>query len=80
MAYPLCKLPGVGDGGREKDIVNIVRKKNDGLLPNNSSLCKTKLNFGWEYFVWEKKKGKRVDKDGIRTHACRAQWISSPSP
>ena len=20
------------------------------------------------------------DEDGIRTHACRAQWISSPSP
>uniref|UniRef100_A0A0E9Q2A5 Uncharacterized protein n=1 Tax=Anguilla anguilla TaxID=7936 RepID=A0A0E9Q2A5_ANGAN len=21
-----------------------------------------------------------IDEDGIRTHACRAQWISSPSP
>ncbi len=21
-----------------------------------------------------------TDEDGIRTHACRAQWISSPSP
>ena len=25
-------------------------------------------------------KKKKSDKDGIRTHACRAQWISSPSP
>ena len=23
---------------------------------------------------------KTSDEDGIRTHACRAQWISSPSP
>ena len=23
---------------------------------------------------------KDSDEDGIRTHACRAQWISSPSP
>ena len=23
---------------------------------------------------------KGIDEDGIRTHACRAQWISSPSP
>ena len=25
-------------------------------------------------------KEKENDGDGIRTHACRAQWISSPSP
>ena len=25
-------------------------------------------------------KKKVSDEDGIRTHACRAQWISSPSP
>ena len=23
---------------------------------------------------------KNVDEDGIRTHACRAHWISSPTP
>ena len=22
----------------------------------------------------------QIDEDGIRTHACTAQWISSPSP
>ena len=21
-----------------------------------------------------------IDEDGIRTHACRAHWISSPTP
>ena len=27
------------------------------------------------------KKAKRIsDEDGIRTHACRAHWISSPTP
>ena len=26
------------------------------------------------------KKEKVSDEDGIRTHACIAQWISSPSP
>ena len=26
------------------------------------------------------KKSTSLDEDGIRTHACRAQWISSPSP
>ena len=50
MAYPLGKLPGIGDGGREKHVVNIVRKKNDCLLPNNSSL-------------WETKYGKRKNLD-----------------
>ena len=50
MAYPLCKLPGIGDGGREKDVVNVVRKKNDCLFPNNSSL-------------WETKYGKRKNLD-----------------
>ena len=24
--------------------------------------------------------GKKYDEGGIRTHACRAQWISNPSP
>ena len=28
----------------------------------------------------KKRKKKKIDEDGIRTHACRAQWISSPSP
>ena len=23
---------------------------------------------------------KKIDEDGIRTHACRAHWISSPTP
>ena len=30
-------------------------------------------------FLWKWKK-KLIDEDGIRTHAGRAQWISSPSP
>ena len=25
-------------------------------------------------------KRKFLDEDGIRTHACRAHWISSPTP
>ena len=29
---------------------------------------------------WKKRRKKKYDEDGIRTHACRAQWISSPSP
>ena len=28
--------------------------------------------------VWKKKR--LPDEDGIRTHACRAHWISSPTP
>ena len=38
MAYPLSKLSGIGDGSRKKDIMNVVRKKNDGFFPNNTSL------------------------------------------
>ena len=31
--------------------------------------------------VYNKKKLKyQHDEDGIRTHACRAHWISSPTP
>ena len=65
MTDPFCKLSSIGDCGREKDVVNIVWQKNDSLFPNHTSLYSIK---------------KKNDKDGIRTHACRAQWISSPSP
>ena len=38
MADPFSKLSSIGDSGREKDIVNVVRQKNDGLFPNHTSL------------------------------------------
>lgn len=36
----------------------------------------------WEVGQKKEREDKRFapDEDGIRTHACRAQWISSPSP
>lgn len=41
MTDPLGKLLCVGNGGRQEDIMNIVRKKDDGLFPNHTSLWKT---------------------------------------
>ena len=41
-----------------------------------------KIQQGWDsnLHVQNTMDKKNLDKDGIRTHACRAQWISSPSP
>ena len=48
------------------------------------TLIKGKIRLDFEYFVsiiffWSLNE-KKNDKDGIRTHACRAHWISSPTP
>ena len=40
MTDPLSKLCGVGDGGRQKDVMNIVWQQDDCFLPHNASLCK----------------------------------------
>ena len=32
------------------------------------------------FWLLAKNLSKSVDEDGIRTHACRAHWISSPTP
>ena len=39
VADPLCKLQRVGNGGGEEDVVDVVRQKNDGLFPDNATLC-----------------------------------------
>ena len=33
MADPLGELLGIGDGGWQEDVVDIVRQEDDGLLP-----------------------------------------------
>ena len=48
------------------------------------TLIKGKIRLDFEYFVsiiffWSLNE-KKNDEDGIRTHACRAHWISSPTP
>lgn len=43
MANPLSKLSGIGDGGWQEDVMHIVRKKNDGLLPHHTALWKSKI-------------------------------------
>ena len=48
------------------------------------TLIKGKIRLDFEYFVsiiffWCHNE-KKNDEDGIRTHACRAHWISSPTP
>ena len=79
MAYPLCKLPGVGDGGRQKHIVNVVRKKNDSLLPNYSSLWGNKkivYLLGWGIYLEKKVKYStrmgfeptRAEHNGLAVH------------
>ena len=35
---PFGKLSGVGDGGGQEDVVDIVRKQDDGLLPDDAAL------------------------------------------
>ena len=46
--------------------------KNENIYLKEENISK-KRNRG------EKEK-KLCDEDGIRTHACRAHWISSPTP
>ena len=71
-------------------------KKREGLLPKPLYPAQQLIDWEWrlrdEYGAWnDKKRGKGVmlwkewgvkinDEDGIRTHACRAHWISSPTP
>lgn len=38
MANPLSKLSGIGNGGWQEDVMHVIRKKNDGLLPHNTTL------------------------------------------
>lgn len=38
MANPLSKLSGIGDGGWQEDVMHVIWKKNDGLLPHNTAL------------------------------------------
>ena len=38
LAYPLCKLIGIGDGGRQEHIIDFVWEKDDGLLPHHTPL------------------------------------------
>ena len=40
---PLRKLPCVGDGGRQEDVVDVIGEQDDGLLPHNPSLWERKL-------------------------------------
>ena len=40
---PLCELPGVGDGGRQEDVVDVIGEQDDGLFPHNPSLWGRKL-------------------------------------
>ena len=65
VAYPLRKLPGVWDGGREKDIVYVVRKQDNCLLPNHASFCemkskKTSTRMGFE--------PTRAEHNGLAVH------------
>ncbi len=43
-------------------------------------VCVSGVWVGRVYRVHMNGKEKKIDEDGIRTHACRAQWISNPSP
>lgn len=38
-ADPLGKLHRVRDGGREEDVVDLVRQEDDRLLPDDTALC-----------------------------------------
>ena len=49
--------------------------KNENIYLKEENISKKK-NRGEK----EKEIKKLCDEDGIRTHACRAHWISSPTP
>ena len=55
---------------------------NFGTRKNLACVLFTVVNF--QYFrvkeVEKIEKGEFLDEDGIRIHACRAHWISSPTP
>lgn len=38
LAYPLCKLAGIGDGSRQEHIINLVWEEDDGLFPDHTAL------------------------------------------
>ncbi len=45
---PLCKLQCIGDGGREEDIVYVVRQENQSLLPHNTSLYRIQHRINYQ--------------------------------
>ena len=49
MTDPLSKLCGVGNGGRQKDVVNVVWQQDDCFLPHNASFC-TQTNTDLSFF------------------------------
>jgi len=38
IADPLGKLDGVGNRGRQEDVVHVVGQENDGFFPHNTTL------------------------------------------
>ena len=34
---PFCELHGIGNGGGEEDVADLIGKQNDGLFPDNTS-------------------------------------------
>ena len=35
---PFCELHGIGNGGGEEDVADLIGKQNDGLFPDNTTL------------------------------------------
>ena len=55
--------------------------KNLQLPQRQLSSTETFPHFGSHKIqLWVQMSSKFYDEDGIRTHACRAHWISSPTP
>ena len=38
VAYPFSKLSGIGDGRGEEDVMDVIREKDDRLLPYHTTL------------------------------------------
>ena len=72
----VVRIPGSHPGG-------------PGSIPGNGNLFPAGINFSKimrpcvnrpDSIHDGEPDAKNVDEDGIRTHACRAHWISSPTP
>ena len=70
VAHPVC---GIARGAR-LDFPALEKHRLLRLSSNFLQLGDHKSH------LWMKRNSKVNDEDGIRTHACRAHWISSPTP
>ena len=62
------------------NMLNIFRNMSEEYIYNFAKFTAYVVKMSHKISLKLLKNIKIFDEDGIRTHACRAHWISSPTP